>query len=69
MEGIDHRWRKSSYSGNGGADCVEVAPTPGRILVRDSKHTGGHVLSFPAGAWRTFLTGIRDSDSHLGETR
>ena len=22
---IDRRWRKSSYSGNGGGNCVEVA--------------------------------------------
>jgi hypothetical protein len=34
-------WRKSSYSGNGGSECVEVADNlvaeHGIILVRDSK--------------------------------
>jgi hypothetical protein len=24
MESLEWRWRKSSYSGNGGANCVEV---------------------------------------------
>jgi len=26
MEAISLSWRKSSYSGNGGGNCVEVAP-------------------------------------------
>ena len=31
MEHIDvYRWRKSSYSGNGGANCVEVGQDPWR---------------------------------------
>ncbi|AZP19176.1 DUF397 domain-containing protein [Streptomyces aquilus] len=43
-------WRKSSYSGNTGGDCVEVAPTPTtHIAVRDSKHpTLGHLRVTPA---------------------
>lgn len=33
------RWRKSSFSGNGDGNCVEVAPLPGGgVGVRDSKH-------------------------------
>ncbi|MGH3838350.1 MAG: DUF397 domain-containing protein [Pseudonocardiaceae bacterium] len=48
-------WRTSSYSGTG-ADCVEVAPAPDRVLVRDSKDTDGPVLTLPPTAWRTFLT-------------
>ena len=35
MEGMN--WRKSSYSGNSGGNCTEVAPSPGAVLVRDSK--------------------------------
>jgi hypothetical protein len=32
---IDPRWRKSSYSGNGGGNCVEVADSlAGVVLVR-----------------------------------
>jgi hypothetical protein len=39
MERIDDlRWRKSSYSGNGG-NCVEVASNlTGIVAVRDSKN-------------------------------
>ncbi|MFE7754718.1 DUF397 domain-containing protein [Streptomyces sp. NPDC057429] len=31
------RWFKSSYSGSGGGDCVEVADGHGAVYVRDSK--------------------------------
>jgi hypothetical protein len=50
-------WRTSSYSaGNGG--CVQVAPAPGRVLVRDSKDPDGPALAFPSTAWRAFLTTV-----------
>ena len=48
-------WHTSSYSANGG-NCVQVAPAPGRVLVRDSKDPGGPALAVPAAAWRAFLT-------------
>ena len=32
------RWRKSSYSGPTGGDCVEVAKSSSGVAVRDSKH-------------------------------
>ncbi|WP_079042725.1 DUF397 domain-containing protein, partial [Streptomyces albus] len=41
-------WRKSSYSGSDGGNCVEVARTPGRVHVRDSKEQRGPVLSVPS---------------------
>jgi hypothetical protein len=59
MEGIGQGWHKSSYSGNGGADCVEVGHTPGQILVRDTKQRNGHVLRFPAEAWQAFITHLK----------
>ena len=37
MEQLDPRWRKASYSGNGGADCVETGSVPGAVLIRDTK--------------------------------
>jgi Domain of unknown function (DUF397) len=47
-------WQKSSYSvANGG--CVQVAPTPDRVLVRDSKDPGGPALAVPTTAWWAFL--------------
>jgi hypothetical protein len=60
MEHLDESWRKSSYSGNGGASCVEVGQTPGTVLVRDTKQHGyGQVYRFPATAWREFTAGIK----------
>jgi hypothetical protein len=46
-------WRRSSYSGNNGGQCVEVA-APGHVLVRDSKDPHGAALEFAPQTWRTF---------------
>jgi len=44
-------WRKSSYSGNGGGNCVEVAGRGSRVLVRDTRQDGaGPVLRFSPAA-------------------
>jgi Domain of unknown function (DUF397) len=59
MEHLDRRrWRKSSYSGNGGNDCVEVAAN-GRVLVRDTKNRTGAVLLFSPHAWRRFADKVK----------
>jgi hypothetical protein len=52
----DHNavWRRSIRSG-AGANCIEVAAVPGRVLVRDSKDPDGPVLAVDSAAWRTFL--------------
>jgi hypothetical protein len=55
METIDSGpWRKSSYSGTNGGDCVEAADVRGGILVRDTTDRGGAVLSIPPDAWLRF---------------
>jgi hypothetical protein len=53
---MDVTWRKSSYSGGNGGNCIEVgAPAAtGRVLVRDTKDRRGPVLVFSQLAWRTF---------------
>ncbi|GGN15039.1 DUF397 domain-containing protein [Streptomyces fuscichromogenes] len=56
-------WFKSSYSGNDGPDCVEVAispatPTP-TVHVRDSKDKDRATLAFADGAWSAFVGVIR----------
>ncbi|MFD0214217.1 DUF397 domain-containing protein [Streptomyces hirsutus] len=55
------QWRKSSYSGNTGGECVEVADgcPAGAIPVRDSKNPTGPVITIGAPAWQTFVNGLR----------
>ncbi|MEU6390441.1 DUF397 domain-containing protein [Streptomyces sp. NPDC046939] len=49
-------WYKSSYSGSGGGDCVEVAAGPDAVYVRDSKATGnGPVLRVGRDQWEAFM--------------
>ena len=55
---MESSWRKSSYSGPNGGECVEVA-TAGTVLVRDTADRGGSVLTFSADAWRAFTSTIR----------
>lgn len=56
-------WRKSSLSGNGGADCVEVAENlPGIVAVRDSKNPSGPTLIFSPDDWRAFVGGVKGGE-------
>ncbi|MDG9721205.1 DUF397 domain-containing protein [Streptomyces sp. DH41] len=55
-------WRKSSYSGSNGGECVEVAvgrPAGAAVPVRDSKKPDGPVVTVSAGAWSAFVDGLR----------
>ncbi len=58
---VEQAWRKSSYSGGQGGNCVEVArrAVVGHVMVRDSKDTSGPVLSFPPAEWRVFVVELR----------
>jgi hypothetical protein len=59
-------WRKSSYSGNGGANCVEVASNlTGFVLVRDSKDRNGPRLALSDHAWSAFIEGIKRGELGL----
>ncbi|MCX4962878.1 DUF397 domain-containing protein [Streptomyces virginiae] len=67
-------WRKSSYSGNTGGDCVECAPLgsaawrkasysgtiggDGTVAVRDSKNPGGPVFTVTADAFTAFVRSL-----------
>jgi hypothetical protein len=55
---MESNWRKSSYSGSNGGECVEVA-TADAVLVRDTADRNGPVLTFTPDAWRAFTTAIR----------
>jgi hypothetical protein len=59
-------WRKSSYSGSNGGNCVEVADSlPGVVAVRDSKDPSGPVLAFAPDAWRAFMAAIKAGEFGL----
>ncbi|MER6467369.1 DUF397 domain-containing protein [Streptomyces collinus] len=49
------QWFKSSYSDAGGGNCLEIAPTPTTIHIRDSKTPDGPRLTVSPGAWAGFL--------------
>ncbi|MFD4904778.1 DUF397 domain-containing protein [Kitasatospora purpeofusca] len=56
-------WRKSSYSGSEGGNCIEVADDcTDAVPIRDSKDPHGPTLAFTTTAWSSFLTAI-----HTGE--
>ncbi|MEV0372013.1 DUF397 domain-containing protein [Streptomyces sp. NPDC050636] len=52
------RWRKSSYSGDKGGDCVEIATLPTTIAIRDSKNPEGPALTFPPAAFSAFVAAV-----------
>ncbi|MFF4323754.1 DUF397 domain-containing protein [Streptomyces sp. NPDC001568] len=55
----DVEWRKSSYSGGGESQCVEVADLSAtahsKIAVRDSKSATGPALLLSASAFDAFV--------------
>ncbi|MEV5312729.1 MULTISPECIES: DUF397 domain-containing protein [unclassified Streptomyces] len=56
-------WRKSSYSGGGGDNCLEVAAGHVDVIpVRDSKNPTGPKLVFRASAWTAFVGGLKQPD-------
>ncbi|MFD5283793.1 DUF397 domain-containing protein [Streptomyces rubrogriseus] len=48
-------WQKSSYSGNEGGACVEVAIDTAMIHIRDSKDVDRPFLSIHTGGWAAFV--------------
>jgi uncharacterized protein DUF397 len=63
-------WRKSTRSGNGGSDCVEVAKNlSGVVGVRDSKDRSGPVLAFDPQAWTDFIGAVKNGEFDLTSDR
>ncbi|MEU3254819.1 DUF397 domain-containing protein [Streptomyces sp. NPDC006997] len=59
-----NNWRKSSYSGpDDGNNCVEIAPSPTHIAVRDSKAPTQATLTFPTTAFTPFLAALKSTTS------
>lgn len=52
---VELSWFTSSYSSGAGGECVQVAPAPTDIYIRDSKTPTGPVLGVTARAWSDFI--------------
>ena len=52
-------WRKSSYSGDNGGNCVETASCDGLVLVRDTANREGRTLEFSTAAWEAFAASLK----------
>ncbi|WP_030688207.1 DUF397 domain-containing protein [Streptomyces globisporus] len=50
------RWRKSSYSGDNGGECIEVADLAAHIAVRDSKNPDGPAFLATPAAFTAFVS-------------
>jgi hypothetical protein len=48
------QWRKSSYSGSDGGDCVEVAAATHLVHVRDSKDVTRPGFAVSPAGWTSF---------------
>jgi hypothetical protein len=56
-------WRTSSFSGENGGSCVEVAPLPdGGVAVRDTKDRSRAPHQHTTAAWQAFLADVRGRD-------
>jgi Domain of unknown function (DUF397) len=52
-------WRKSSYSGDNGGNCVEIGTVGPAVALRDSKHPDGPLLAFTADTWQAFTDQVK----------
>ncbi len=52
-------WRKSSRSGGGGSECVEVLIGAETVGIRDSKDPDGGQLRVSRHAWASFIDGVK----------
>lgn len=60
MQPLSAPWRKSSYSTNGGQNCVEAASDSGVVLIRDTKdRERGPVLRVTSRAFADFTSRLR----------
>jgi Domain of unknown function (DUF397) len=65
---MDVTWRKSSYSGGNGGNCVEVGAYADthRVLLRDTRDRQGPVLAFSPQAWRHFAGQVKTGTRNGG---
>jgi hypothetical protein len=53
---MESNWRKSSYSGDQGGECIEVAElAEASVAIRDSKTPAGPILTLDPATFTTFV--------------
>ncbi|PKW07540.1 protein of unknown function [Streptomyces sp. 1222.5] len=53
---MESKWRKSSYSGDQGGECVEVAElAEAAVALRDSKNPAGPILTIAPATFTRFV--------------
>ncbi|XVQ12808.1 DUF397 domain-containing protein [Spirillospora sp. CA-255316] len=58
-------WNISSFSPNGGGNCVEAGPLNDgteRVAVRHSRHPDAEVIIYTRSEWEAFLKGVRNGE-------
>ena len=55
---MESNWRKSTYSGDNGGACVEVAAAE-VVLVRDTSDRTGPLLAVSAAAWSALIATLK----------
>jgi hypothetical protein len=58
-------WRISSYSTQGGGNCVEAGPIDDgseRVAVRHSRRPDAEVIVYTRAEWEAFTAGVRDGE-------
>ncbi|WP_149180490.1 DUF397 domain-containing protein [Streptomyces sp. TRM49041] len=59
-------WFKSSYSDQGGGNCVEVAVRKALVGIRDSKEKNGPALTLPRSTYITFIDTVKSGAVDFG---
>lgn len=62
-------WHISSFSADGGGNCVEAGPVndgTGRVAVRHSKDPDGPVIHYTRTEWDAFVSGVRAGEFDFG---
>ncbi|MFF4020095.1 DUF397 domain-containing protein [Streptomyces sp. NPDC001843] len=63
MNSHELNWRKSSYSGGEGGECLEIATDHAAIHIRDSKTPTAPHLTLSPTTWLAFLPHLSPTNS------
>lgn len=67
LDGEATMWIKSTRSGAGSSNCVEIRASGECIWIRDSKDPDGTMLSVGRSAWVAFLVALKQGHISQGD--